>query len=563
MVLNQKIAAEIREVLQKNPQGLSITGIVDAVKINRNTAGRYLDSLLASGQVEMRHFGMAKIYTLSHRVPLSAVLSISSDLILQLDSDLRIIFANEPFVSFLGTTQKDLFGKNIQYSVLVPALDDLFEPFMKHVRDGFDGTEWSGEFSLQRQGIIFACRIAPTAFDNGQKGVSVIFEDITGRKKGEEQVRKSEELYRSLAETSQDLIFVINAQDRVEYVNSYAAAALQKTYKEIIGSDRSSIFPQDINRRQEDFLRRVFSTGEPSRSENAMSFHGTTRWFDHFLVPLKNSDGSVRAVLGVSRDITDRKLAEKALRESEEKYRSILDTMQDAYFRADLNGHITMANPSAAGIFGYNSVDEMIGIPAISLYSSPEHRQEILAMIKGQGGIKDFTSEGLRKDGTTFWVSMNVQYTYDTLGTITGTEGFIRDITERKLTETALRESEERFRRIFEDGPLGMAILNKDYRFVVANPLLCEMLGYTAEELLAMTFVDITDPVHVDQDLAEVKKLYTGEIAVYRTEKRYIKKDGSIFWGSLTVSPLKDKDGHIVSTIALVEDIAAQKHSGK
>jgi PAS domain S-box-containing protein len=693
MVLSQKITAQIKDVLRKNPQGLSITGIVNAVKINRNTAGRYLESLLVSGQVEMRHFGMAKIYTLSHRVPLSAVLSISSELILQLDSDLRIVYANEPLVSFLGTTQKELFGKNIQYSVMVPVLDDLFEPFMKQVQDGLDGMEWNGELTFRQQEIIFACRIAPTAFDNGQKGVSVILEDITGRKKGEERVRKSEELYRSLAETAQDLIFVINAQDRVEYVNSYAAAVIGKTGNEIVNMERSAIFPPEINQRQQEFLHHVFMTGEPSHDVSPLVFQGTMRWFDHFLVPLKSPDGSIRAVLGVSRDITERKLAETALGESERKYRGILENTYDAYFRADLNGRITMTNPSAARIFGFTSVDEMIGIPVISLYNNPEHRQEILTILKEQGVIKDFISEGLRKDGTTLWVSMSVQYSYDTLGNVTGTEGFIRDITNRKLAEDALkesqqqlehalqgadeglidwdvsrgtlttndtsacilgyslkdfptkvsdllslvhpddrvegdrrfrehlegktplfeyeerirnasgkyqwilargkvvarddkglpvrflgthvditkrkqveeslRESEDRFRRIFDDGPLGMAILSKEYRFVMVNQKFCEMLGFTAEELLAKTFVDVTDTAHVDQDLDEVKNLYTGRIPIYRTEKRYIRKDGTVIWGSLTVSPLKDNDGHIVSTIAIVEDVTARKHSEK
>lgn len=86
MVLRLQTSAQIKEVLKKNPQGLSITDIVREVHVNRNTVGRYLEKLLISGQVEMRHFGMAKIYALANRVPVSAVLSISSELILQLDN---------------------------------------------------------------------------------------------------------------------------------------------------------------------------------------------------------------------------------------------------------------------------------------------------------------------------------------------------------------------------------------------------------------------------------------------------------------------------------------------
>jgi PAS domain-containing protein len=113
MVLKKEISLQIKNLLKEHPHGLRITDIVKKVNINRNTAGRYLENLLVSGQVEMRRFGMAKIYTLSQRVPLSALLSISSELILQLDSSLRIIFANEPFLLLVGTDNKSLLGKNV------------------------------------------------------------------------------------------------------------------------------------------------------------------------------------------------------------------------------------------------------------------------------------------------------------------------------------------------------------------------------------------------------------------------------------------------------------------
>ena len=91
MTLKKEINRKILALLRENPQGLSITDIVKFVKINRNTAGRYLENLLVSGQVEMRRFGMSKIYIPSQRIPLSAVLSISSDMVVQLDSSQRII----------------------------------------------------------------------------------------------------------------------------------------------------------------------------------------------------------------------------------------------------------------------------------------------------------------------------------------------------------------------------------------------------------------------------------------------------------------------------------------
>jgi len=434
MVLSQQITAQIKDILQKNPQGLSITGIVNGMKINRTTAGRYLESLLASGQVEMRHFGMAKIYTLSNRVPLSAVLSISSDLILQLDSHTRIIYANEPFVGFLGTTQKDLFGKNIEYSLLVPVLDDHFESFLVKVRNGIEGIEWRGELSLRNQGITVACRIAPTLFENGQKGVSVIFEDITRQKEDERRIRKSEELYRSLAESSQDLIFVINFGDRVEYVNSYAATALQKPPEEIIGSDRSTLFPPDLSRQHGAFLRRIFSTGEILRSESEVSFPGATRWFDHVLVPIKNTDGSVRAVLGVSRDITGRRQAEAAQKESEAQSRSILSAIPDGVAITTLQGVVNRVSPVVLRIFGFLRDEEILGKPIVT-FLVPEDRERAGANIAlMHQGV--FTGPGeyraLRADGSTLDIEVNAEFVRNAQGHPSGMVFIIRDITGRR-----------------------------------------------------------------------------------------------------------------------------------
>ena len=231
MVLRKEIALQIKDLLKENPQGLSITDIVKVVDINRNTAGRYLENLLVSGQVEMRRLGMAKIYMLSQRVPLSAVLSISSELVMQLDSSLRIIFANEPFLKLVGTDSKNLLGKNIEYTPVALVFDDLFPGFHENIREGLMGKEWSGEIALSTKDIIFFCRIAPTVFDDGRKGVSVLLEDITQRKKVEVSLKESEERYRQLVDISPDAV-IIHREGKIIFMNPAALNLLGASHSD-------------------------------------------------------------------------------------------------------------------------------------------------------------------------------------------------------------------------------------------------------------------------------------------------------------------------------------------
>jgi PAS domain S-box-containing protein len=137
--------------------------------------------------------------------------------------------------------------------------------------------------------------------------------EVAERRLMEEQARSSEEKYRALAEASEDVIFVIDREDRVEYVNSFAAKKLGKLREEIIGTPRSTLFPEEIASHQKASLDRVFETGCSLRVETKLRYRGRAIWQDHYLSPLKSEDGNVKAVMGISRDVTEYKKTEERL----------------------------------------------------------------------------------------------------------------------------------------------------------------------------------------------------------------------------------------------------------
>ncbi|MDQ4127631.1 MAG: PAS domain S-box protein [Actinomycetota bacterium] len=164
-----------------------------------------------------------------------------------------------------------------------------------------------------------------------------------------------------------------------------------------------------------------------------------------------------------------------------------------------------------------------------------------------------------RKDGERFWNELYVSPVHDEGGRLTNFVGVQNDITERRRIEEVLRESEERFRATFELAAVGAAQVGIDGRWLRVNRRLCEIVGYSQEELLARTFQDITHPDDLEGDLGRMRRILAGEIETYTLEKRYLRKDGSEVWVNLTVSLVRGASGEPGYFIAVVEDISERK----
>ncbi len=221
---------------------------------------------------------------------------------------------------------------------------------------------------------------------------------------------------------------------------------------------------------------------------------------------------------------------------------------------------IVYVNPSFERMSGY-ALEEVLGRNCRFLQGE-ERDQPALDDLRAalrEGREHRVVLRNYRKDGTLFWNELYVSPVHDEGGRLTNFVGVQNDITERRRIEEVLRESEERFRATFEHAAVGAAQVGTDGRWLRVNRHLCGIVGYTQDEMIGMTFQDITHPDDLEADLAQARALLRGKSEIYSTEKRYVRKDGSLVWVNLTVSLVREASGEPRYFISVIEDISERK----
>ena len=373
----------------------------------------------------------------------------------------------------------------------------------------------------KKDGTVFPVEITGRFFTWQGRSVHIAaIRDITERKRAEEALRKSEEKYSLLIETTHDMIFVIDRDGCVEYINTAAARALGVQPQNVIGKAHADLFPPEIAEGQWRSLQKVFESGEPFFTESRLIFPHGEMWASAQLVPFRREGGKVTAVMGVSRDITERKQAEDALRESEEKWRSLVSVLPDYVSLLDRESRLLFLNHYAEGF----TEKEVIG-SSVYQYLSTESKEifkKEIAECQNTGKIKKFEhvamgDHGIMREYEDYLVPILEK------NKATSTMVVSRDITERKQAEEALRESEERFRRLSEAAFEGI-LIHEEGKIIDTNRLFATMFGYDVSEVIGGNALDFATLGLGDVALRHMR---TESSEAY--EGVAIRKDGSTF----------------------------------
>ncbi len=375
------------------------------------------------------------------------------DAIHVVDRDLRVILANRLFMQWC------------QDFKLTPEVinKDIFEvcPFLtQQVREEYETVFRTQKVFVSQESnevagryIVTETRKVPVIEDDRVIRVITLIRDITEQKKAESAGKQNEQRYKTLADSSPDLVFVIDRQARIKYANNRAASVVGLAGEQAIGRSITEFFPRHINQVQQEQLVEVFEKGRAAHYELPTPVGDRVMWLETWLVPLSDESGEVHEVMGVCRDLTERINMENALKESENKYRQIFEGISEGIYRSTPDGKLLFANPSLVRMLGYDSPEQIQGLDLNNrVYLDGSTRERFIKQIERDGEVQGFEAQMMSRDGSVLTVSENARLIRDEGGRPLYYEGTLEDVTVRKKAEQALKDEKGKLEHLFKVG---------------------------------------------------------------------------------------------------------------
>ena len=387
-------------------------------------------------------------------------------------------------------------------------------------------------------------------------------------KQAEKQLIKSEEQYRLIAESTSDVISLttFNLHPVYTYVSSSVKVSTGYEPEELLGKspfefihpdDKKKLFPMLKNYVNAKIKKLLTGKELPTTKRIEFRFkdkEGNWRYLQSAVNIVGNK------LLFITRDITEYKKAEEKMKQSEEKYRNLFENMPGAYYRTDREGNLIMINPEGVKLFGYNSLEDILGKNiAQHLYFVPEERKKYLKELeKNKGNLKDFELTLKKKDSTPLVISDTSHFYYDREGDLAGVEGIFVDITERQRMLNMLKTSEERFRDLFENANDAIWTADTKGRYISVNRQFRNLLGFKKEELIGKKSIYLVAPESREKSIKNYKKTLAGKSTEY--EVVVLNKKGERRIHLERLRPLREKD-RIVGVQGIGRDITERKQN--
>jgi len=378
-----------------------------------------------------------------------------------------------------------------------------------------------------------------------------------------EMLRESEIKYRSVLDNIEEGYYEVDLAGNFTFFNDSLCRIWEYPKEELMGLNyRQYVDEESANKFFQSF-NQVFKTGKPVREFywQITRRDGAIKHLEASVSLRRDSRGTPTGFHGIMRDVTERKQMEETLRHNQEKYRAMIETIQDGYFEVDLTGTYTFVNDVICQHMRY-SREELLGLGNRQFQDRANAKKAYQAFVNVYNTgipVKAFEMEVIRKDGTKQISEVSISLIRDNRGQPVGFRGISRDICDRKEMEESLRQSEERYRSIIEQMEDGYFEVDLAGNFTFVNDAECRNLGYSRRELIGMNRKQYADEKNAVALFNLFNEVYKTGTPVKSYDLELVRKDGKKAFHAISASLIKGADGKPVGFRGIARDVSERK----
>lgn len=328
-------------------------------------------------------------------------------------------------------------------------------------------------------------------------------------------------------------------------INIQGAKNLGGAPDDFIGKSVYELLPRQADLIMKRF-RSIVESGKGAVFEDLIQLPAGDKWFWSSNEPVMDSKGDVSGIQVISYDITDRKKTEEMLKESEKKYRQLVDNSMVGIYKTNLKGGIIYINKAILDLLEFDSPEEMMKVSVLNLYKSPKDRENLIKLLMKTGYVSNFETELVTKSGKTLNVILSASIEGDVLS------GMMMDVSEQRHAEKAVKDSETLFSSILESIQDGVVVLDRDFHILYANKTYAEQVG-TSFDVKGKHCYSISysreEPCFLSGLECSVKKVFETGVVSRETRKKFDKQM------EMTVYPLKDSSGSVMAVVEIRRDV--------